>query len=1671
MVLEVAEAKLARTSAKRVFNRNVKKIVDSINSKDTAALIESRFKDLKQLWDDVQRKHEGYIESLGKSKTTYDVEQEDGWIDEMDKVYDDVLRQKLAYSKTVEEDQREIEQQQEQISKEKEDQIRKKESDKAIFRAEQARKVEEIAFRQEVENLENALAAEIDKSDPAASMLETARTELKRQLEECKRVNGEYVLLLDAETAGDAIAWFTSLQKIYSQISQKIGDVIQRKSDTKGNAMRGSTMKLERMKLPQFSGNIRDYPRFRSDFEKQILPELESGKVAYVLKSCLGGEAFDAIYNLDDDVTKMWKRLDEKYGLPSKLVDVVVYDIKNIKHLQEGDDQSFLELINTVEKGYQDLARINMESEISNSGTVSLIEERLPRDIKREWSREVNRSTSKVEQKNKFPYLLQFLQEQRKIIEYESSELRIGGDHARKGRVHVIDRDGKFIEDKEATKTTRCLVHSSSTHNTADCRVYQEMTPEGKVQLLKEKRACWSCLKIGHRSIDCRQRKKCNSDDCSKYHHDSLHVAHVQGVAFHIPYVSRPNSDADGKESRTCLLQVMKVKSAVNAAAPLNVLWDGGATISLITFAKARELSLDGEEIRLSVVKVGGVKEEMRSSVYKLPLIDESGETVNFRVYGIDRISSPVEGINLNGVMHLFQNINKQEIQRPSGEIDVLIGYEYAGYHPEREQSSGHLLLLKNRFGRCLGGSHTNMAENTLKLIQHATVHHVARVNIEDFFDTESLGVECSPKCGSCRCGRCPIGGKSFTLKEERELNLIEEGLTHEGDHWLARYPWIRSPNDLPNNKEAALRMLGSTEKRLQKNKPLLDTYKEQIQDMVQRGVARKLTQAEIENYDGPVYYLSHHEVLKPESTSTPCRIVFNSSAKFQGHSLNNYWAKGPDLMNNLLGILVRFREGPVAFVGDIRKMYHAIKISVLDQHTHRFLWRDVSQDSGTSTYVMTSVSFGDKPAGNIATVALRKTAEMQRDDLPNASDTILNNTYVDDIADSVETMVKARETTSQIDDLVKVGGFQIKHWIYSSENVNDDSANRSLGSKSVCEKQIQNTGTACSEGDEQKVLGVRWDSNGDEFCFKTQLNFTPKIKKLRSGPNLTQEQVPALIPPILTKRMVLSQINGIYDPLGLAAPFTVRAKILMRKLWIGESKDLTWDDPIPASLREEWLRFFIELFNMEKVTFRRCVKPVGAVGNPALVMFSDGSDQAYGTCAYVRWQLENGTFGANLLAAKSRVTPIRKTTIVRTELNGALLSKRLSAFIKKESRLIFEKEYFFVDSEIVRAMIQKDSYGFNTYAAVRIGEIQEGTSPSDWHWIEGKLNIADWITRGKNPSELDKNSLWQTGPDFLYLHESEWPIKKLVLPDHLPEETKAAMIIEVESRIALSHAIDILRFSCYYRLLRVTARITAVGKKTPKPSLKNLAAPVEAECVQNAELLWIKEAQKSLQQRFEKGKFNRLCARKRKDGIIVVGGRIPKSSESSYDEQELILMPFDHRVSRLYAERVHSRGHNGVSTTMSKIRTRFWILKLRKMARAIREQCVICRKKQKILESQVMGTLPKERVTPAPPWSSTAVDFFGPFQTRGETNKRSRGKAYGLLFNCMASRAVHVDIATDYSTEGFLMVLRRFVSIRGYPKHMFSDCGSQLASANKELKSIIEGVDQERLREFGAER
>ena len=215
--------------------------------------------------------------------------------------------------------------------------------------------------------------------------------------------------------------------------------------------------------------------------------------------------------------------------------------------------------------------------------------------------------------------------------------------------------------------------------------------------MVKENKQCYSCFRTGHRSSQYRLR----SQGCERYYHETLHQAYVEGVSFHSKGQVQKSSDED---CGACLLQLMKIKSGTPHSMPLVVIWNGSATISLIIFQTADMLNLHGEEVKITVTKVGGKQEEMISYVYDLPLIDSVGEIVHFRVYGIDRISTEIKAISIENVLHLFHGITGKSVRRPTGEIDVLVGFEYAGHHPVRGQSVGHLLLLGNRFGKFLGG-------------------------------------------------------------------------------------------------------------------------------------------------------------------------------------------------------------------------------------------------------------------------------------------------------------------------------------------------------------------------------------------------------------------------------------------------------------------------------------------------------------------------------------------------------------------------------------------------------------------------------------------------------------------------------------------------------------------------------------------------------------------------------------------------------------------------------------------------------------------------------------------------------------------------------------------------------------------------------------------------------
>ena len=167
---------------------------------------------------------------------------------------------------------------------------------------------------------------------------------------------------------------------------------------------------------------------------------------------------------------------------------------------------------------------------------------------------------------------------------------------------------------------------------------------------------------------------------------------------------------------------------------------------------------------------------------------------------------------------------------------------------------------------------------------------------------------------------------------------------------------------------------------------------------------------------------------------------------------------------------------------------------------------------------------------------------------------------------------------------------------------------------------------------------------------------------------------------------------------------------------------------------------------------------------------------------------------------------------------------------------------------------------------------------------VVSEQNIADWLTRGKEPNEIDLNNAWQKGPDFLKLPESEWPISRICAIQELPQEPRVVMIANTKPKDSLAVRIDISRYSDYTRLVRVTARVLAMFRTDYKPSFRNAARVLEPVDVTKAERFWILQAQETMLSDMKRGRFRRLCPRVREDGILVVGGRAEKWLEMSYN-------------------------------------------------------------------------------------------------------------------------------------------------------------------------------------------
>ena len=1216
----------------------------------------------------------------------------------------------------------------------------------------------------------------------------------------------------------------------------------------------GSSSKsvVEKMQPPKFSGKIRDFARFKAEYEAIVKPTYQDPvHQMHVLKNrCLPDEALELVKNLDD-IDNIWKRLTERYGNDVDIVDAVIQDLQQATISKHNHDRGLVEFVGLLEKGVQDLRAIKKEEEIASAYTVRIIEQKLPNRVHLKWLELESEDTGTEERTgyDRFMKLVEFLKAERRRVE-RVIRMKPGKLGEKENTRKLVNPLGNKLS-KEVSVRNLCLIHPAGKHLTRKCDKFKAKSVTQRCQLVKDMEACPLCLTISHQGEECPKKESfepCGVDGCTKYHSRMLHGCTVTGLQFHLQL-------GDHLVQHTLLL----FQTVSYDCEKVVIFWDNGSQVSLVTRSYARKHKLRGVHVTYDLVTINDIQHQ-ETILYEVPIKDRNGDTHIIKAYEIERICDDTDSINLSEIVKLFSRLRRRDVERPTCQVDLLIGMNYTQLHPDKIATRAGLALFKSSFGtgRILGGSHKAISSNRrlsahAKIVAKATVRNVRVTKGIDFFTAESFGVNVPPKCKKCQgCKECKWQSQQLSRLEQQELQVIRNNLQLNPmtNKWETEYPYKVDPEILSrdgDNRAQAIALMVKTENRLRRNTEAAREYCEQFQDFVNRGIFREVSDIELQQYSGPRRYISHHEVFKEDSASTPVRLVLNTSLRYKGLSLNDILMKGPNALNNLFEVQLRFRSYQVALVCDLKKMYQSINTKLTERYIRLVVWRNMNTENEPTTYGTETVTFGDKPAAAISAIALKETAELYQHIDEEAAAKIRDDMYVDDIATGGANMEKVQVLKRSIEEILAKGGFKVKGFVTSGD---------------VVEENIAMLGT----GEVGRVLGVGWDPTSDTFVVKVRINLSKKVKGARTQPDLTLDEICGISSMKLTLRILLGITNSCYDAYGLLAPLTIQLKIELRELY---HLQLGWDEDIPLEKKKVWSEILQRLKQAEKVTFKRCIVMENAVCDPELIVFCDGSPSAMCAVVYVRWSLPDNKFNVRLVAAKTRVTPLQRMTTPRAEIQAAVLGVRLCKTVVESLHLTFQEPIFLSDSTCTLATLSKESTVLNEFFGNRQEECLGYTSTSQWFHVPSEENVADLGTKmNSRVEDIEENSVWQNGARWLRQPRDKWPVTQKFSPTDIPKEALLVAkgicnTITIQKGL-WSHERMLAR--TYSFLMRTTARIFHVFEC--KSLVKSEITPT---CLMKAEQYLVKESMRFTEIELIKGNLNPLRPRRDNDGVICL--------------------------------------------------------------------------------------------------------------------------------------------------------------------------------------------------------
>ncbi len=314
-------------------------------------------------------------------------------------------------------------------------------------------------------------------------------------------------------------------------------------------------------------------------------------------------------------------------------------------------------------------------------------------------------------------------------------------------------------------------------------------------------------------------------------------------------------------------------------------------------------------------------------------------------------------------------------------------------------------------------------------------------------------------------------------------LDKLKAGIRkNEQGHYEMPLPFKERPC-MPDNKQLAEVRLSHLKRKFSKDERYKEDYVKYMYDIIKRG---DVEEVQDDGIPGEKWYLPHHGIYHPKKPEK-LRVVFDCSAKHKGTSLNEHLLSGPDMMNNLTGVLVRFRQHPIALMCDIEKMFHQFKVLKSDRDYLRFLWwKNGDLSAQPQEYRMTVHLFGAVSSPGCANCGLNHLAKENSLTYPLGAQFITRDFYVDDGVVSTETVEEGIQLAQEARELCAKGGLRLHKFVSNNSDVlnslpvSEHATDTTTKSLAFCEKQIE------------RALGIHWNTERDCFTFNITLKDQP---------------------------------------------------------------------------------------------------------------------------------------------------------------------------------------------------------------------------------------------------------------------------------------------------------------------------------------------------------------------------------------------------------------------------------------------------------------------------------------------------------------------------------------------------------------------------------------------------